>query len=265
VITLRKLQALLSSLLQLLRRVVAFLSGFWTRADSTSTADKMAWTIALSDADISTLTTAYTMAAGSEGRMSASFTNRNTSASATVQLWVVPSGETRGNEHLKEAGTTLGFAGTPQANLERFFVVPAGAVVFVQASTANVSCQVQGDVVTPNSDITVDGTPSYGANWAVLSSQATLKKTNNSKVFFDFVVYAASPSPATSPITFPSGFRPTTNSRVFIGMMSFAGTYYPIYFQVDPSGLCSYDALPTSLSLTPTTNDTLYITGEFYI
>jgi hypothetical protein len=225
----------------------------------------MAWSILYNNANVSSQTLAYTVPAGSEGRLSANFTNRSTSATATATLWVVPNGETLGNEHLKEPGTNLGLSGTPQASLERFFVAPAGAKVYVQASNSNVSCQVQGDVVTPNSDITVDGTPSYGANWAVLSSQATLKKTNNSKVFFDFVVYAASPSPATSPITFPSGFRPTTNSRVFIGMMSFTGTYYPIYFQVDPSGICSYDTLPTSLSLTPTTNDTLYITGEFYI
>ena len=165
----------------------------------------MAWTIALSDADISTLATAYTMAAGSEGRMSASFTNRSTNATATVQLWVVPNGEVRGNEHLKEAGTTLGVAGTPQATLERFFVVPAGAVVFVQASTANVSCQVQGDVVASTTVGNGTSSISYGSGWT--ASAANLRAFNGA-VTLSVTVNCINPSTSTL-LTLPTGYRPS--------------------------------------------------------
>ena len=88
----------------------------------------MTWTIGMSDADISTQTLAYTVASGREARLTVEFTNRSTSAAATIQLWVVPSGETVGNEHLKESGTTLSFAGTRQAVLTRNVIAPDGEI-----------------------------------------------------------------------------------------------------------------------------------------
>jgi hypothetical protein len=203
----------------------------------------MAWTIALSDADISTLTTAYTMAAGSEGRMSASFTNRNTSASATVQLWVVPSGETRGNEHLKEAGTTLGLAGTPQANLERFFVVPAGAVVFVQASTANVSCQVQGDVVavgpTTSSVENLTASIVFDTGWSNRGNTA-LKLANGSVV--SLVIEATSAAGISSTTcTLPTSCRPSKNITAAAIVFDASFTYnLPAYVFINTSGVVSF-------------------------
>ena len=197
----------------------------------------MAWTIALSDADISSLTTAYTMASGSEGRMSASFTNRSTSATATVQLWVVPNGETRGNEHLKEAGTTLGLAGTPQANLERFFVVPAGAVVFVQASTANVSCQVQGDVVSTTGQTVTDYTSSisWGTNWSNWSSQTTLKVQENG---FCSLTIAAEHAGGTNTgviATLPSVAWPTKGKKIPCVVYS-GGVYITAFAEIYVNG-----------------------------
>lgn len=104
----------------------------------------MTWVIKMSDADISTQTLAYTVAAALETYVMAEFCNRGT-ATATIQLWVVPSGETLGNEHLKESGTTLTPAGLASAVLIRKLIAPAGAKIYVQASNANVSCQVSGD------------------------------------------------------------------------------------------------------------------------
>jgi hypothetical protein len=72
------------------------------------------------------------------------FCNRGTDG-PTIQLWVVPSGESVGNQHLKESGTALTPAGTSTAIFIRKQIAPAGAKIYVQASTANVSCQVSGD------------------------------------------------------------------------------------------------------------------------
>ena len=105
----------------------------------------MTWVIKMSDADISTQTLAYTVGASLETLVLVEFCNRSTTASATVQLWVVPSGETVGNEHLKENGTQLGLAGSASAVLLRKVIAPASAKIYVQASTSNVSCQVSGD------------------------------------------------------------------------------------------------------------------------
>lgn len=110
----------------------------------------MSWFIGMSDADISAQTLAYTVDAAYEARITVEFTNRSTSASATASLWVVPAGEGVANEHIKESGTTLGLAGTPQAVLVRRVIAPAGSKVYVQASSANVSCQLSGDVVSPD-------------------------------------------------------------------------------------------------------------------
>jgi hypothetical protein len=62
----------------------------------------------------------------------------------------VKSGEGVATQHIKESGTTLGLAGTPQAVLTRRVIAPAGAKIYVQASNANVSCQLSGDVVSPD-------------------------------------------------------------------------------------------------------------------
>lgn len=105
----------------------------------------MTWVIKMSDADISSQTLAYTVGGTSETLVLVEFCNRSTSATATVSLWVVPTGESVGNEHLKESGTTLGTAGLASAVLVRKVIAPAGAKIYVQASTANVSCQVSGD------------------------------------------------------------------------------------------------------------------------
>ena len=110
----------------------------------------MSWAIGLSDADISTQTLAYTVTTGYESRLTIEFTNRSTSVTATASLWVVPVGESVGTEHIKESGTTLGLAGTRQAVLIRKVIAPAGARVYVQASNANVSCQLSGDITSPD-------------------------------------------------------------------------------------------------------------------
>lgn len=225
----------------------------------------MAWSILMSDADISSQTLAYTVPAGKEGRLSVEFTNRSAAATATVQMWVVPSAETVGNEHLKEPGTNLSIAGTAQAVLTRKCVVAVGDKVYVQASNANVSCQVSGDVVSPDESIITSGTLTLGSNWSILNGQQTLYKFTDGRVFFDFVVYVSAGAPATVPVTFPAGFRPTTNSRVFIGMCSYAAVYYPIYFQIDPSGLSTISPLPSNLVLTPSVNSELYVNGNFFV
>jgi hypothetical protein len=105
----------------------------------------MTWVIKMSDADISSQTLAYTVGGTSETLVLAEFCNRSTSATATIQLWVVPSAESVGNEHLKESGTQLGTAGLSSAVFARKVIAPAGAKIYVQASNANVSCQVSGD------------------------------------------------------------------------------------------------------------------------
>lgn len=105
----------------------------------------MTWTIKMSDADISGQTLAYTVGASLETLVLIEYCNRSTTTNPTVQLWVVPSGETVGNEHLKESGTQLGAAGTSSAVLVRRVIAPANAKIYVQASSANVSCQVSGD------------------------------------------------------------------------------------------------------------------------
>lgn len=104
----------------------------------------MTWVIKMSDADISTQTLAYTVGASLETLVLVEFCNRGTT-SATVQLWVVPTGESVGNEHLKESGTTLGAAGQSNAVLTRKVIAPALAKIYVQASNSSVSCQVSGD------------------------------------------------------------------------------------------------------------------------
>jgi len=196
----------------------------------------MAWSILYNNANVSSQTLAYTVPAGSEGRLSANFTNRSTSATATATLWVVPSGETVGNEHLKESGTTLGLAGTSQATLERFFVVPAGAKVYVQASNANVSCQVQGDVVTPDTFGVTDGTASitYGTNWGNLSSLTSLKKDQNGLVSLTLRA-VASGSVGTLVATLPSGYRPPT-SLLALSAISLTTYTGPGGLTIDTSG-----------------------------
>jgi hypothetical protein len=227
----------------------------------------MAWTIALSDADISTLTTAYTMAAGSEGRMSASFTNRATNATATVQLWVVPSGETRGNEHLKESGTTLGLAGTPQANLERFFVVPAGAVVFVQASTANVSCQVQGDVtaVSPSSTSIEDGTISMSGNWTNYLGASKLRRTLSSQITINLFAFGS--GVVTSAVaTLPAGYRPITEIVGVSGAMydSSLGQSIPAIFNISSSGVITGSGTDGASAVPFAVSDIVYLNITFF-
>ena len=104
----------------------------------------MTWVIKMSDADISAQTLAYTVGGSLETLVLVEFCNRGTD-SPTVQLWVVPTAESVGNQHLKESGTTLTPAGTANAVLIRKVIAPAGAKIYVQASTTNVSCQVSGD------------------------------------------------------------------------------------------------------------------------
>jgi hypothetical protein len=171
----------------------------------------MAWSILYNNANVSSQTLAYTVPVGSEGRLSASFANRSTSATATATLWVVPNGETVGNQHLKEPGTNLGLSGTPQASLERFFVAPAGAMVYVQASNSNVSCQVQGDIVQPSATSAdeVEGTSSivYGSGWGNDSSTIKLRSIG-SLVVLQGVVLCDNPTTSTL-LTLPSAFRPS--------------------------------------------------------
>ena len=200
----------------------------------------MAWTILLSDADISTLTTLTAISAGTEARLTASFCNRSASATATVQLWVVPSGETRGNEHLKEAGTTLGLAGTPQAVLERSFVAPAGCVVYVQASTANVSCQVQGDVVSVSvASSTIDiGAVTFLSTWTDYSVATSLKRYLSTVVCLNLSAQASGPGPSSSVCTLPSGFRPVAEIFGAAGLIydSSAGITKPAKFNIATDG-----------------------------
>lgn len=196
----------------------------------------MAWTIALSDADISAQTLAYTVPVGSEGRLSASFTNRSTSATATVTLWVVPNGEVVGNEHLKEPGTVLGLAGTSQATLERFFVAAAGTKVYVQASTVNVSCQIQGDVVQPVFGEVTDGTSSitYGTNWAVLGT-SSLKRNKDGQTSL-FLSAQAIGVPGAIIATIPAGYRPSIYQSCIPCVAVIGITQWPFYCQIDTSG-----------------------------
>lgn len=105
----------------------------------------MTWVIKMSDADISSQTLAYTVGASKETLVLVEFCNRSTSASATITLWVVPNGESVGNEHLKASGHLLAPAGPPSALAMFKEIAPPGAKIYVQASTANVSCQVSGD------------------------------------------------------------------------------------------------------------------------
>lgn len=211
----------------------------------------------MSDADISTLTTAYTVPAGSEARLTASFCNRSTSATATVQLWVVPQGESRGDQHLKESGTTLGLAGTAQAVLERSFVAPTGCIVYVQASTANVSCQVQGDVVDVSSQSFTDGTSSivYGTNWGGYLTQTTLIKTANGQVFLNLSVLASgTPIDGGVVATLPTGYRPSVllqGSPVGTFYLQSSGVTYPASFTLTTAGDITYAPLPTSLTIPP--------------
>lgn len=110
----------------------------------------MSYSYTARSADISSQTLAVTVSASAEARFTVDFTNRSTSTTGTVSLWVVPSGESVGNEHIKEAGTTLGLAGTRQAVLTRKVIAPAGAKVYVQASNANISYQLSGDITSPD-------------------------------------------------------------------------------------------------------------------
>jgi len=226
----------------------------------------MAWSILMSDADISAQTLAYTVPAGKEARLSASFTNRNTSATSTVSLWVAPSGETVGNEHLKESGFTLGLAGTAQAVLERFFVAPTGAKVYVQASSANVTCQVSGDVVSPDTFGVTDGTSSitYGTNWAVISGQASLKKDQNGQVSLD-VAIAASGTPGTTVLTLPTGYRPSVNLDGVCGVAAVGGVYYPCYFLIGTGGTVFALVMPTSTAPAIASGTQLYIHVSFFV
>jgi hypothetical protein len=202
----------------------------------------------MSDADISTLTTAYTVPAGVEARLTAAFCNRSTSATATVSLWVVPQGETRGNEHLKESGTTLGLAGTSQAVLERSFVAPTGCIVYVQASTANVSCQVAGDVVDLETVTGVtDGTASitWDSTWANFSSGTTLKK--NADGFVNLQVYANhSGSGTITVLTLPSGYRPAKDVNT-LGTAIISSATWPCIAYVSTAGVVYCIVLGSSI------------------
>lgn len=196
----------------------------------------MAWSILMSDADISSQTLAYTVPAGKEGRLSVEFTNRSAAATATVQMWVVPSAETVGNEHLKEPGTNLSIAGTAQSVLTRKCVVAVGDKVYVQASNANVSCQVSGDVVSPDTFGVTDGTSGIvnGTNWSYAIS--SLKKDQNGQVSLSFYSISTGVVSSAAPVAImPSGYRPS--SSVFgLGFISQSSVSYPVYTIVESSG-----------------------------
>lgn len=222
----------------------------------------------MSDADISTLTTAYTVPAGSEARLTASFCNRSTSATATLQLWVVPQGESRGDQHLKESGTTLGLAGTAQAVLERSFVAPAGCIVYVQASTANVSCQVQGDLIaisTSSTSAISDGTSSivWGTNWVNYGSRSWVKKTYGTTVEMYLEAYASGAVGSTI-LTLPSGYRPSSQISVpgFIYDFS-ANSFLSASVTIDTSGVVTSAILGSNPVSPPSSFDLVYSNFSF--
>lgn len=222
----------------------------------------------MSDADISTLTTAYTVPAGSEARLTASFCNRSTSATATVQLWVVPQGESRGDQHLKESGTTLGLAGTAQAVLERSFVAPTGCIVYVQASTANVSCQVQGDVVSPDTFGVTDGTSSItnGTNWSYFST--LLKKDQNGQVSLSFNSSSSGTVSSVSHIaTIPSGYRPPSSDVIYVNGYFYLGSTtitYPVSITIEGSSGRIYITQFTSVPVTVADPCTVRFTVSYF-
>jgi hypothetical protein len=102
------------------------------------------WIIGFNSADVSVQTLAYTVPSAKELLATVEFCNRGTAA-ATVSYWVVPSAESVGNQHIKESTLTLTPAGQASHVLARTARCPAGAKIYVQASNANVSCQVSGD------------------------------------------------------------------------------------------------------------------------
>lgn len=227
----------------------------------------MAWSILYNNANVSSQTLAYTVPAGYEGRLSANFTNRSTSATATATLWVVPNGETVGNQHLKEPGTNLGLSGTPQASLERFFVAPAGAMVYVQASNSNVSCQVQGDVVAVDDSSTTDGTSSitYGTNWADSVFAETRLTKNIAGLVTLYASLSGSGTPSSNVLTVPSGYRPPKTLRGISGTCSVSGVTYPASFSLNASGQVSITAiLPSSLGLSAVSGSAAYFVVSYY-
>lgn len=226
----------------------------------------MAWSILMSDADISSQTLAYTVPAGKEGRLSVEFTNRNAAATATVQMWVVPSAESVGNEHLKEPGTNLSIAGTAQSVLTRKCVVAVGDKVYVQASNANVSCQVSGDVVSPDTFGVTDGTSGivYGTNWSVFAGQVSLKKDQNGQVSLNLSAQALG-APGGVVATLPSGYRPSVTIEGAPGAIVVGDTYYPAYWLVLTNGALTVTVLPTSLGLSASSGSLASINVSFFV
>lgn len=194
----------------------------------------MAWMTPVSDADISSQTLIYTVPTGYEGRLEVEFTNRSASATATVQLWVVPNGESVGNEHLKEPSTLLDLAGALTAVLTRKISVPSACKVYVQASNTNVSCQVSGDVVSPDTFGVTDGTADivYESTWA--GTTVSLKKDQNGQVSLNMKA-TASGSPSNTICTLPSGYRPSVEI-VSAGLALISGSYYPYGLTISTAG-----------------------------
>lgn len=109
----------------------------------------MAWKQKYNSSDVSSQTLAVTVAASTEGLYLIRFANRSTSATATATVWRVPTGETVGNQHLVEPSTTLAVSGQPGAVLTVRVPCETATKIYVQSSTANVTCTIDADESAP--------------------------------------------------------------------------------------------------------------------
>lgn len=109
----------------------------------------MAWKQKYNASDVSAQTLAVAVAASTEGLYLIRFANRSTSATATATIWRVPSADTVGNQHMVEPATTLGVSGTPGAVITVRIPCETGTKIYVQTSTANVTCTIDADESAP--------------------------------------------------------------------------------------------------------------------
>lgn len=109
----------------------------------------MAWKQKYNGSDVSSQTLAVTVAASTEGLYLIRFANRSTSATATVTVWRVPSGETVGNQHMVEPATVIAESGNTGAVLTVRVPCETATKIYVQASTANVTCTIDADESAP--------------------------------------------------------------------------------------------------------------------
>jgi hypothetical protein len=105
----------------------------------------MTWITPQCDQDISTQTLIYTVPSAKEAKLKVRFCNRSTSANASISLWVVPDSSSPGDENIVISGMTIDPAGPGSAKHTEVIEASSGTKIYVQASTANVTCVVTGD------------------------------------------------------------------------------------------------------------------------